>query len=58
MATGRVVTGDREQPRTVERRGITVHVNGEPTLWLEQPIAWRPQDVPDAWRALLWRDGA
>jgi hypothetical protein len=53
-----VTSSEPARPVIVERRGVVVHVNGEPTWWLEQPISWRPQDVPESWRAVLWPERA
>jgi hypothetical protein len=39
---------------TVERRGTVVHINGEPTLQLNAPIATRPQDWAEPARSLLF----
>jgi len=39
---------------TAERRGLVVHVNGEPTLHLATPIATRPQDWTPAQVAIIW----
>lgn len=40
----------------IERRGCVVHIDGEPALWLETPIATRPQDWAPAARAMLFGD--
>lgn len=48
----RALTGKPDA--TVKREGTLVIVDGAPSLWLESPIATRPQDWAPAARAILF----
>lgn len=39
-----------------ERRGTTVYIDGVPTLFLESPIATRPQDWTPTQAALIFSE--
>lgn len=42
----------------VERRGLVIHVDGQPTLLLNSWVMTRPQDWAPAARAILWPERA
>lgn len=46
--------GSTPRPPEVERRGLTVHVDGAPALHLAGPLLTRPEDWAPTARALLW----
>lgn len=42
------------EPKRIERKGLTIHVDGMPKIMLAFPIMTRPQDWNPTARAILW----
>lgn len=50
----RQVTEDEVKRPVVERRGLTIYIDGEPGPMLNAPIATRPQDWTPRQAAIIW----
>lgn len=42
------------EPKRIERKGLTIHIDGVPTLQLNSWVKTRPQDWNPTARAILW----